>query len=1441
MNPNLAAGNYVVVVVADGANQQPESDENNNKASSGIAVTPPPFPDLVVSNILGPEVGVAGQVVDLVWTVANQGTAAATGPWSETISLSGDEVIGQDQLLSTLVFTNGLGVGESLVRTQRVSLPLTAAAGTGRFVVAVDTAQNVLEQVETNNAAMAEGVTQVPASLTLRTVAPAIAENAANPVLRATVSRNGAAGAALTVNVSNSDLTELEGPATVIIPAGQVSVGFDLRVKQDNVVDGNQDVRVAVSAEGYIADELTVTVVDTDVHRLGLVIGADNVLEGKTVPATVSRDQANGEELVVRLSSSNPAQLFVPDAVTIPANDLAVSFAILAVDDTLVEAATRYGVSASAAGYAGASASVVVNDDDWPQVRVEVPVAALSEGGADQVVMARVVRAVASSRPQVLELVSSDAEAVWLPTRVTIPPNETAASFTILAVDDDRVNGTRRVSVRVFVLDSGGTRLTEGTGASFDVTDNDGPTLRLALARSLVGEGLRPATVGTVRRDPVSGEPLVVSLLSSDVTEATLPASVTIAANEASATFNIETVDDGTPDGNQNVTVTASAAGFNPAVGTLVVTDRDLPDLLITELSVPAEGPTDGLFDVTYRLVNQGLSVASGSWVQKIYLSRDGAYSGEDKLLGQYAFTGEMGVGKYFEQKLPFYLPEEPGDYWVIVVADATGQIDETIEDNNTTISRAPIRAVPAYSATVETDVGVATAGTPVPMVGRATRPGGGAAAFELVNIQIKLRETARMLSVLTDTEGRFTATFQPLPGEAGHYQIGAVYPGVTQVPVQDEFTLLGMRANPGQIDRQLTALSAITGTVNIENLSEVPLTGLSATVAGATGVGVSVEVTNRLAGSGVERLSYRIESLLNERAVVTFLVRLSSSEGVVLEVPVRVGIAPLEAHLRVTPNNINAGMVRGEQSLVTLEVVNVGSLASGPLLVTLPELAWLHVNSTNPMPSLAPGETNVVALQLLPPPDLAIGEYKGSLAIVGQQVAVTIPFQIKNVSAALGDLKITTVDERTYYGGNPTNLAGANIVVRDPFSNEVVASGPSDEHGEFLVPGMREGTYNLEVTAVKHDRSTGTLEITPGQVTEKTVFLRTQLVSYKWTVEEIEIEDRTKITLETVYETFVPTPVVTVEPTVIDLATVTGNQGQIDLKITNHGLVAAKNVTLNLPTHPLWVFEPLISEVDSLPAKSSLTIPLVVRRTGLVAAASTDESGNVSALGADQGPCTASLGIVWTLICGPWNVAYPVPIPVINLRGNCSGFGGIGGGSGGGGWGGWGGWGGIGYSGGGSPPPQYRIDVWPTAPSFSPTNNCACDSATFTADCIKGEAGLKIEVMGAVTTALNAALATTPIKIEGFKWKFLAGGQLCTCCENGIKGLKAKAEAGVEFEAKAIVSAKSPTPKARSRFRAWAWPHTKPSSWRGRRSRFMATSKARSKPSATCASRRPA
>ncbi|MCP5521581.1 MAG: hypothetical protein H7A46_08545 [Verrucomicrobiales bacterium] len=77
----------------------------------------------------------------------------------------------------------------------------------------------------------------------------------------------------------------------------------------------------------------------------------------------------------------------------------------------------------------------------------------------------------------------------------------------------------------------------------------------------------------------------------------------------------------------------------------------------------------------------------------------------------------------------------------------------------------------------------------------------------------------------------------------------------------------------------------------------------------------------------------------------------------------------------------------------------------------------------------------------------------------------------------------------------------------------------------------LPEGAYNLEVTAPKHDSWLQTLRIEPGRLNDATVFLRTQLLRYTWKVEEIDIQERAKIKLETIYETTVPSPVVTVDP----------------------------------------------------------------------------------------------------------------------------------------------------------------------------------------------------------------------------------------------------------------------------------------------------------------------
>jgi len=87
-----------------------------------------------------------------------------------------------------------------------------------------------------------------------------------------------------------------------------------------------------------------------------------------------------------------------------------------------------------------------------------------------------------------------------------------------------------------------------------------------------------PAATGTVSIPAALGSDLVVTLASSDTTEATVPATVTILAGATSATFNVTAVDDLLADGSQPVNISASATGYSNAGFSLSVTnDTDAP------------------------------------------------------------------------------------------------------------------------------------------------------------------------------------------------------------------------------------------------------------------------------------------------------------------------------------------------------------------------------------------------------------------------------------------------------------------------------------------------------------------------------------------------------------------------------------------------------------------------------------------------------------------------------------------------------------------------------------------------------------------------------------------------------------------------------------------------------------------------------------------------
>lgn len=114
------------------------------------------------------------------------------------------------------------------------------------------------------------------------------------------------------------------------------------------------------------------------------------------------------------------------------------------------------------------------------------------------------------------------------------------------------------------------------------------PSLEVIIGATSVSEnaGLA-ATMGTVSRvNSNNAGSLIVTLVSDDASEATVPFAVAIPDGQASVTFDINAVDDSKLDGDQTVTVTASSNGFVDGAAAVIVTDHETLTVTIDLTSI---------------------------------------------------------------------------------------------------------------------------------------------------------------------------------------------------------------------------------------------------------------------------------------------------------------------------------------------------------------------------------------------------------------------------------------------------------------------------------------------------------------------------------------------------------------------------------------------------------------------------------------------------------------------------------------------------------------------------------------------------------------------------------------------------------------------------------------------------------------------------------------
>jgi hypothetical protein len=217
-----------------------------------------------------------------------------------------------------------------------------------------------------------------------------------------------------------------------------------------------------------------------------------------------------------------------------------------------------------------------------------------------------------------VNLVSNAPARLTVPASVTVLAGQTTATASITAPDNGFLDSGGGFGTIVTVTASG----YPTSYANTFITDNETGALSLSLPAQ-IKENLDPPTnVGTVSISPATSEDLVVSFTISDPAEAFTTGTVngvntmgsaTILAGTGRGRVRITPVDDTRLDGQQTITVTASAAGATSGSTTVLVNDNELRTLSLNLPNLITEGGTSGASVIIPGSMTSPLTVSLAS------------------------------------------------------------------------------------------------------------------------------------------------------------------------------------------------------------------------------------------------------------------------------------------------------------------------------------------------------------------------------------------------------------------------------------------------------------------------------------------------------------------------------------------------------------------------------------------------------------------------------------------------------------------------------------------------------------------------------------------------------------------------------------------------------------------------------------------------------------
>ncbi len=692
--PAGVTGPYYIIVLTNAGDQvaEPAADLSAYTVSSVFPITLTPPPDLQVTKVIAAPEAFSGQPLTLGWTVQNngQGPTGATTAWYDEILMSTDGSLDASAvILGTIAHTGSLAAGASYTASATVDLPI-GVGGSATFYVVTDYLDQVYEgSVHANDV----GSTATPTTVNITpppdlqasvTSVPtlALADHTLNLTYQVTN-----VGATATPNTNWTDSVYLSTNNVLNSAATLVSSSTHwgaLAVGQSYDVSTGIALPVGLSGTYYL-------IVQTD--------SADQVFEVDRSDATAVSAPINVE--------NRPADLVV-GSVNAPSTGQAGHQILVS-----------WQVSNTGAGdTAGAS---------WVDSIILSPSGVL--GGADNIDLGNFANTGSLAAGASISRTAAVTLPITLNGAYTLFVETDAAKSVVESDDTNNASAGQSLAVTQLLADlqvasisapgtaTAGSDVTIGwtvdnagdatTNANYwydDVYVSSTPTLssnsillgQVQHVNALSQGGSYSASGTFILPSALSGgsyDFIVVADTNDQVTQTgyaddsatssstnvtALPAGSTVGTGTTSSgTTGTGTIGTGTTGTGTTGSSGSTGSGFGSgSTGTVIgvvsaTSNAPPPDLVVSNVSAPADAISGQSFTVSYTVTNAGTTAASG-WNNAVYLSANQVPgSNADVYLG-YVSEGALAAGASVTVTKTFNIPNgQSGPFWVIVVADA--------------------------------------------------------------------------------------------------------------------------------------------------------------------------------------------------------------------------------------------------------------------------------------------------------------------------------------------------------------------------------------------------------------------------------------------------------------------------------------------------------------------------------------------------------------------------------------------------------------------------------------------------------------------------------------------------------------------------------------------------------------------------------------------------